>query len=139
MPDGVSGARGAEFLSIAARRGAGPAWLALTNASQFERLGQRERALDHLREMYALTSDEGVKQEIAARIAWSGAGIDLRTGRPAPTAVRAAVRRALDEDSFRRRARELADEMATYDAPSRGTALIEELIDRRAPIPRPSA
>ncbi len=68
------------------------------------------------------------KPEIAARIAWSGTGIDLETGTPSPKVLRAAVRRVLDEASFRERAREIAREMATYDAPSLGAAYIEEVV-----------
>jgi UDP:flavonoid glycosyltransferase YjiC (YdhE family) len=56
------------------------------------------------------------KPDIAARVAWSGAGINLRTGRPSPGRVRGAVRRALNEPSFRERARALQGEMAGYDA-----------------------
>jgi UDP:flavonoid glycosyltransferase YjiC (YdhE family) len=37
------------------------------------------------------------KPEIAARVGWSGAGIDLRTGRLTPEQVRAAVRTVLSE------------------------------------------
>ncbi len=74
------------------------------------------------------------KPEIAARIAWSGAGIDLRTGRPAPAAIRAAVRRVLDEPTIRTRSRELAAIMARQDAPSMGASLIEDLIARRGVV-----
>src|SRR5690606_6542107 len=59
------------------------------------------------------------KPEIAARVAWSGTGIDLRTGRPSPKAVRTAVRRVMAEVSFRERARALASEMADYNGPER--------------------
>jgi len=76
------------------------------------------------------------KPEIAARLAWSGAALDLRTGRPKPAAVRAAVRRLLDEPRFRDRAAALAAEMARYDAPSMAAELIEALVARRAPILR---
>lgn len=62
-------ARGSEFLTRAARLGAGPAWLALSNASQLVRLGERERAIQHLEEMFALTDDDEVREEIAGRIA----------------------------------------------------------------------
>ena len=72
------------------------------------------------------------KPEIAARVAWSGAGLDLRTGRPKPAAIRRAVRRVLDEPQFRARARELAAEMATHDACAEGVALIEQLLGTRA-------
>lgn len=61
--------RGTEYLERAARRGAGPAWLALANAANLVRLGERERAIQHLEEMYALTSDEVERTRIAARVA----------------------------------------------------------------------
>jgi len=41
------------------------------------------------------------KPEVAARVAWSGAGVNLRTGRPRASAVAAAVDRVLGESSFR--------------------------------------
>jgi UDP:flavonoid glycosyltransferase YjiC (YdhE family) len=72
------------------------------------------------------------KPEIAARVQWSGAGIDLRTGRPTPAQIRAAVRRVLDEPGFRDRVRAIASDMATYDAPVRGAVLIEQLVQQSA-------
>ena len=68
------------------------------------------------------------KPEIAARIAWCGAGVDLRTGTPSPAEVRAGVRSVLDEPRYRARAQEIATEMAAYDAPSRGADLVEQLL-----------
>jgi hypothetical protein len=61
--------RGSVYLMQAARRGAGPPWLALSNSTQLERLGDRERAIQHLEEMYALTSDREIREQIAERIA----------------------------------------------------------------------
>ena len=60
-----------------------------------------------------LTED---KADVNARIAWSGAGIDLRTNSPSPDAIRTAVRRALDEPHYRASARRLQAEFAEYDA-----------------------
>lgn len=54
------------------------------------------------------------KPEVAARVAHSGAGIDLRTGHPRPAALRAAVARVLADGRYRDRARFLRDEMAGY-------------------------
>lgn len=71
------------------------------------------------------------KPEIAARVGWSGVGIDLRTGRPKPAKIRAAVRRVLDEPGFRERVRAIAGDMAACDAPLRGAVLIEQLIGLR--------
>lgn len=79
------------------------------------------------------------KPEIAARVAWCGAGIDLRTGRPSARKLRRMVRRVLTEPRFRERARVLADEMATFDAPATAADLIERLVAERAPIVRPGA
>ena len=60
-----------------------------------------------------LTED---KAEVNARIAWSGAGIDLSTNTPTPEAIRRAVRTVLDEPGHCREARRLAAELAAYDA-----------------------
>lgn len=60
-----------------------------------------------------LTED---KADVNARIAWSGAGIDLATNDPTPEAIRQAVRTVLDAPGHRREARRLAAEFATYDA-----------------------
>ncbi|MFJ8108971.1 glycosyltransferase [Streptomyces sp. NPDC096132] len=56
------------------------------------------------------------KPEIAARVAWSGTGIDLRTGTPSREAVLDAVRTVLAEPGHRKRAAELRDEFLRYDA-----------------------
>lgn len=47
------------------------------------------------------------KPEIAARVAWSGVGIDLRTGTPTVAAIRDAVDRVLGESSYRSAAHRL--------------------------------
>lgn len=65
------------------------------------------------------------KPEVAARVAWSGAGINLRTETPRAEAVRDAVRRVLREESFRQNAQRLAREYESYDA----LALIRAKID----------
>jgi UDP:flavonoid glycosyltransferase YjiC (YdhE family) len=79
------------------------------------------------------------KPEIAARVAWCGAGIDLRTGRPSPKKLRAAITRVRTEAAFKTRASELAVEMAQYDAATRSAELVEELIATRALVARPGS
>ncbi|MBW3690098.1 glycosyltransferase [Aeromonas dhakensis] len=56
------------------------------------------------------------KAEVATRVAWSGAGINLHCNEPTADAVAAAVRKLVHEPRYRARARLLADEMATLDA-----------------------
>lgn len=51
------------------------------------------------------------KVEVCARVGWSGAGINLKTNRPAAAAVGAAVSRVLSESSFRARAEALSAEL----------------------------
>ncbi len=59
--------RGAELMVRAAEMGAGPPWLALTNATQLERLGRTEQAIRHLEQIYPLADTE-TQQEILARL-----------------------------------------------------------------------
>ncbi|KAA6434888.1 glycosyltransferase family 1 protein [Agrococcus sediminis] len=68
------------------------------------------------------------KPEVAARVAWSGAGIDLRTGRPRPPRVLAAVRKVLREPRYRTRARQIADELSALGGASRAAELVECLL-----------
>jgi UDP:flavonoid glycosyltransferase YjiC (YdhE family) len=67
------------------------------------------------------------ERETAARVAWSGAGIDLGTGSPRPNQVRDAVRAVLDKQLYSGRARELQAEFAQYDAAGGVCACLERL------------
>jgi UDP:flavonoid glycosyltransferase YjiC (YdhE family) len=71
------------------------------------------------------------KPEIARRVGWSGAGIDLRTGRPSAGAIREAVERVLTEPSFTARAREIADSIARHGGVAAAGDLIEKLARAR--------
>lgn len=68
------------------------------------------------------------KPEVAARIAWSGAGINLRTGTPSPRRIRRAVREVLATPSYAARARSLAVEIARHDGPRLAADLIEKVV-----------
>jgi UDP:flavonoid glycosyltransferase YjiC (YdhE family) len=76
----------------------------------------------------AVAGDTEEKPEIAARVAYSGAGLNLGTGKPTPLAVRRAVRRLLDDSTVRARAQKLAAEYARYDALRLAIEHIEQLI-----------
>lgn len=56
------------------------------------------------------------KPEIAARVAWSGAGINLGTGQPAPRQLAQAVHSVLTEPHYRIRASALRDGFSRYSA-----------------------
>ena len=79
------------------------------------------------------------KPEIARRVAWSGAGVDLRTGRPRPEQVRDAVREALADPSYRARAAEVAAALAPLDGAGETVRLVERLVATGAPVLREQA
>lgn len=79
------------------------------------------------------------KPEVAARVAWCGAGINLKTATPAPHQVRAAVRAVLHDGRYRTRAQTLQAEYASYEPISRGTELIERLAATGRPVLRSDA
>lgn len=56
------------------------------------------------------------KAFVAARVAWTGAGINLGTSRPSPEEVRDAVRKVLKDSSYRSKARTLQANFARYVA-----------------------
>lgn len=57
-----------EHLAVAVRRGAGPAWLVLSTATELGRLGQREQEISHLEEVYGQLTDPEVKRQVSLRL-----------------------------------------------------------------------
>lgn len=62
-----------------------------------------------------VAGDTEDKPEVAARVAWAGVGIDLKTGRPTPESVSNAVNRVLADESFRVRATQMAEAIGRLD------------------------
>jgi UDP:flavonoid glycosyltransferase YjiC (YdhE family) len=78
------------------------------------------------------------KPEIARRVAASGAGVDLRTGRPNASRVRAAVEQVLTDPAFRARAGEIGASLARHGGASAAAELVERLATTHAPVHRPA-
>ena len=74
------------------------------------------------------------KPEIAARVAWHGAGVDLRTGTPRPAAVAAACRRVLADPGFRAAAARLGADLRSRGGTRAAADLLEQHL--RTPAPR---
>jgi UDP-glucoronosyl and UDP-glucosyl transferase len=74
-----------------------------------------------------VAGDSEDKPEVAARVLWSGAGINLHTGRPSKAMVARAVRRVLSRPSYRARAQALQEEIAASDPRRDITAGLAEL------------
>jgi hypothetical protein len=68
------------------------------------------------------------KAGVAARVAWSGAGIDLRTGTPEALRIRQAVDEIFGNPAYRQHAQRLADEFAGYDAVADLPALLMQAV-----------
>jgi MGT family glycosyltransferase len=66
------------------------------------------------------TSEE--KAETAARVAWTGSGINLQTSTPSEAAIQDAVRALLNDPAYPRRASILAADYARHDA-------VKEIVD----------
>ncbi|SDU70051.1 glycosyltransferase [Jiangella alkaliphila] len=72
------------------------------------------------------------KPEVCARVAWSGAGVNLRTGRPRARPVRRAVLEVLGSSSHRAAATVIAGQIARSRGVDELVAVIEDLDERRA-------
>lgn len=73
------------------------------------------------------------KPEVAARVAWHGAGVDLRTGTPRPEAVRRAYRTVATDPSYRAAAARLGAELRSLGGTRAAADLLEHHL--RAPTP----
>jgi MGT family glycosyltransferase len=67
------------------------------------------------------------KLEVNARVAYAGVGINLRTDRPEPAAIRTAVRQVLDDPTYARRAAGLAAEIDAAGREQQAATLLEQL------------
>jgi UDP:flavonoid glycosyltransferase YjiC (YdhE family) len=74
------------------------------------------------------------KPEVANRVAYAGVGVNLRTNRPSPSTVAAAVDRVLAEPRFRQRAQAMQAELAAHDAPVECADLLERLVMEGRPV-----
>lgn len=73
------------------------------------------------------------KPEVAARVEYFGAGVNLRSGTPGPGEVRTAVRDVLDNATYRANARRLQNAYALRDSITDIAAVIDEVIAKPAP------
>jgi len=97
--------------------------------------GGVQQALAHGVPLVVAGSTED-KPEVAARVAWTGAGVNLRTGSPAPWRVRRAVRRVLGQPGFRRAAARLQTEIAGLGDPEATiAATVTRLVEERVAAP----
>ena len=76
------------------------------------------------------------KPEIAARVARSGVGINLRTSRPKPGAVAGAVQEVLANPSYAERARQIGSELDQLGGARAAADLLERLAETRVPVRR---
>jgi UDP:flavonoid glycosyltransferase YjiC (YdhE family) len=70
------------------------------------------------------------KVEISARIAWSGAGINLHTDNPTSAALREAITSVLNEPRFKQRTERFAEEFAQYDTENEIATRIVDVVKR---------
>jgi MGT family glycosyltransferase len=76
------------------------------------------------------------KPEVAARVAWSGSGVNLRTGTPTAAQIRRAVRDVLQSPRYLERARDLQAAYTQRDGVAEICALVDEVIaERESSVP----
>ncbi len=68
------------------------------------------------------------KPEVAARVAWAGAGVNLKTGTPSARAVREAVRLVRSEPQFRAAARRVGEQLSSLGGADAAASALEDLL-----------
>jgi UDP:flavonoid glycosyltransferase YjiC (YdhE family) len=95
--------------------------------------GTVQRALAHGVPLVVAGQTED-KPEVCARVAWSGAGIDLRTSHPKPRQIAEAVTAVLSTAGYRAAAGRIAADFAAHDAPATVSDLLERLLTTRRAV-----
>ncbi len=72
------------------------------------------------------------KAEIATRVDWNGVGINLKTGNPSEPEILEAVKKILQEPSYKNKTRQLQEIYQSYDAPKRAADLSEKILTKKA-------
>jgi len=70
------------------------------------------------------------KADVSTRVAWAGAGINLRTNKPKIKAVRRAVLKIITESKYREAAGRVRDDFATHNPPAEAAYELEKLAIR---------
>ncbi|MET0812032.1 MAG: nucleotide disphospho-sugar-binding domain-containing protein, partial [Microbacterium sp.] len=68
------------------------------------------------------------KPEIAARVAWTGAGVNLRTGTPSSRRVRDGFARVMGDEAYRDAARRVGTQLDSLGGAPRAAELLERLV-----------
>jgi MGT family glycosyltransferase len=76
------------------------------------------------------------KPEVANRVQYAGAGVNLHTGNPTDEDVREAVHRLLDDPQFRLGAEAVAEDIAGHRGAPAAANLIETLLESGRPVHR---
>lgn len=74
------------------------------------------------------------KVEVAARIAWSGVGVNLRRQRPTPAQLRKGVERVLADPSYRSAAQRVGAEIVASPGAAGFARVVDEAICAAAPV-----
>lgn len=69
------------------------------------------------------------KADVCSRVAWCGAGVDLRTDKPSAKAVGDAVRRVVGDESYRRAAERVRDDFGRHDGPGEVVGELERVVE----------
>ncbi|KAL0936334.1 PdmS protein [Colletotrichum truncatum] len=70
------------------------------------------------------------KADVSARVAWSGAGIDLGTDTPSEQALGDAIDKIIGQEKYRKAAERIRDDFKAHDGPKEAVDLLEELVER---------
>jgi len=68
------------------------------------------------------------KMEVSARVEFAKVGINLRKNNPTPKQIKSAVYKVFSNDTYRKNAKRMQNEMAKFDAPQKALELLESKI-----------
>ncbi len=74
------------------------------------------------------------KPEVANRVEFAGAGINLRTATPTPEQIRSAVRKVLSDRQYREGAQKIQEQGGRHDPPTEAAILVEKLANTQKPV-----